>query len=183
MAYAARHRTQEIPYGSVRRPVALHRLASARTLRAGTPQAPRFTSDPKRRLLLRVKERLPLAATAEGLSALEDRLRLVQEKVAHGRDLRAPQRRELRERLRSRLGRNPNPTAGIVDSHSAKTTGVGGEHRGYDGGKKVRGRKRHLLVDTEGLVLRARVHSAKVPDQDGASSCSYWSRCGPSYRA
>jgi len=55
----------------------------------------------------------------------------------------------------------------MVDSQSAKTTGVGGEARGYDGGKKVRGRKRHLLVDTEGLVLKAKVHSAKVPDQDG----------------
>lgn len=55
-----------------------------------------------------------------------------------------------------------------MDWQSAKTTGVGGEARGYHGGKKVRGRKRHLLlVDTEGLVLKAKVHSAKVPDQDG----------------
>ncbi len=75
--------------------------------------------------------------------------------------------RALRRRLRKQIGRHSEPSAGIVDSQSAKTTGVGGEQRGFDGGKKVRGRKRHILVDTEGLLVEARVHSAKVPDQDG----------------
>jgi putative transposase len=75
--------------------------------------------------------------------------------------------REMRRRLRERLGREPEPSAGIVDAQSVKTNGVGGEQRGFDGGKKVRGRKRHILVDTEGLVVEAKVHSAKVPDQDG----------------
>jgi putative transposase len=69
--------------------------------------------------------------------------------------------------LRARLGRDPESSAGIVDSQSVSTTGVGGTERGFDPAKEVEGRKRHLLVDTEGLVLKAKVHSAKVPDQDG----------------
>jgi putative transposase len=73
----------------------------------------------------------------------------------------------LRQRVRVRLKRNPQPSAGIVDSQSVKTTGVGGEERGYDGGKKVKGRKRHLLVDTQGLVLTVRVHSANAQDREG----------------
>ena len=95
---------------------------------------------------------------------------------------------ELRNRLRCRLGRDPHPSAGIVDSHSARTTGVGGTERGgFDPAKKVEGTKRHLLLDTEGLVLKAKVHSAKVPDEDGirllcwsrrASALSAFLTCG-----
>jgi putative transposase len=57
----------------------------------------------------------------------------------------------------------------VVDSQSLKSTAVGGgeEERGYDGGKKVKGPKRHLLVDTEGFVLKAKIHSAKVLDYEG----------------
>jgi len=72
----------------------------------------------------------------------------------------------LRERVRRHAGRDPQPSAGIIDSQSVTTTGVGGA-RGYDGGKQVKGRKRHLLVDTHGWVLNAVVHPADSMDRDG----------------
>ncbi|MGQ9651994.1 MAG: IS5 family transposase [Phycisphaerae bacterium] len=73
----------------------------------------------------------------------------------------------LREKVRTAAGRKPSPSAAMVDSQSVKTAEKRGP-RGYDAGKKVNGRKRHLVVDTLGLILAVVVHAADVQDRDGA---------------
>jgi putative transposase len=68
---------------------------------------------------------------------------------------------------RERVGRDASPTAAVLDSQSVKTAEAGGP-RGYDAGKKVKGRKRHALVDTDGRGLKLHAHPADVQDRDGA---------------
>jgi putative transposase len=71
------------------------------------------------------------------------------------------------QKIREDDDRNPSPSAAIIDSQSVKTT-ENTDKRGYDAGKKVNGRKRHILVDTMRLLIGVLVHSASIQDRDGA---------------
>jgi len=70
----------------------------------------------------------------------------------------------LRNMLRKQKGKNLSPIVGLIDSPSVKTTRVGGESRGYDGNKKIKGRKRHIITDTNGWLLSVAIHAANEHD-------------------
>src|SRR5215210_4986606 len=110
--------------GSFRCRMELHRAPYARTQRIWTPQDPRSSRDPKRHLLP-AEEWLPVAPASSRLSSLAHRLPLLQN-LALREGTWERINRAIRQRLRVRLKRDPQPSAGVVDSQSVKSTAVGG---------------------------------------------------------
>src|SRR5215212_865091 len=154
--YSSTHE-KEIPDGFIRCRMEIHRAPPASLQRARAAQDPQPSRDPQRRLLP-AKERLPVAPTAPRLPQVAHRLLVFQEmatKRCLGEDQpghpRAPQ---------GPPEKGPSTQRGGGLTIGEEYRGGRGRARGYDGGKKVKGRKRHILVDTEGFVLQAKRSTA-----------------------
>jgi hypothetical protein len=140
----------------------LHRALFACPHRTRTTEDPHSSQDPERRLLLRPQKRLPVASASARLSSMAHRLPLLQEMAFREGDWERINR-SIGERLRVRSGRDPQPSAGVVDSQSVKSTAVDAEQRGYDGGKKVKG----LKSATSWWTPRASYSQGEDPQRKG----------------
>lgn len=110
---------------------------------------------------------MSVAISPQGLSALEHGLRVFREWKLDGIWRRIHE--VLRDAVRKAAGKKVSPTAGIIDSQSIRTA-EGGESLGFDDRKKITWRKRHILVDSLGMLLRVVVHGADVQDYEGGAT-------------
>jgi len=162
--------TRTLSEYSYRQRVEIDRSFSTRAEQVGAPTS-LFSASDRQCALLCGPQRLHLEDVAARVSALAPVLLLLCP-LASQRRLGATQSRLGRQGAGAQRKKKA-PTAAIIDSQSVKMASQPGE-RGFDAGKKVMGRKRHLLVDTLGLILGVVVHPANVQDRDGAKLLRPW---------